>query len=243
MNVHVFQDPAQMTSAAADHLAAWLLAPGTRNLMVAGGNSPLPLYRTLASRGLPLGHLHVFPLDEYVGPPNDHPRTCSNLLTAHVAMAWSIPLTQFFPLSTHERDAAAKIIEHENRIEAAGGLDVIVLGLGQNGHLGFNEPGSRPESGARIVDLEPSSVDANRTWFNGEYSPVQGATVGLRTILAARRVLILAHGVAKQTPVHAMVNGPIGSTCPASFLQQHPDTHLFADQEAAGRLETSPSSC
>jgi glucosamine-6-phosphate deaminase len=236
MNIHVHPDSDALTQAAADWLVQRLVDPQTRNLMVAGGNTPLPLYRDIATRGLDLTHLRVFPLDEYVGVPPDDPRTCSNLLRTEVVDAWRIPAAQYFPLSSQESDAEERIQEHETRIADAGGLDLIVLGLGQNGHLGFNEPGSPPDSRGRMVRLEPSSIEANRRWFGGDHAPSQGATVGLRTILSARRALILAHGKAKAAAVTAMVRGKVGIDCPASFLQGHPETHVYLDAAAAGEF-------
>lgn len=236
MNLHVFASSQSANAAAAACLAEWLGHPATRNLMVAGGNTPLELYARVAQRGLDLRRLHVFVLDEYVGVPLDEPRTCSNLLRARVAEAWKIPADQFFPLTSVEARALAAVREHEEHVVGAGGLDAIVLGLGQNGHLGFNEPGSSAESEARVLNLEAVSIAANRDWFGGKYAPDKGATVGLRTILSARKVLVLAYGPAKRVAVRNMVEGPISDGCPASFLQRNPGTSLFLDESAAALL-------
>jgi glucosamine-6-phosphate deaminase len=128
----------------------------------------------------------------------------------------------------------ASVREHERLIAAAGGLDVLVLGLGQNGHLGFNEPGSAEDSTGRLLDLETISIEANRKWFGGDYAPAKGVTVGMKTILAARQILIMAYGAHKQAAVKAMLHGPRVAECPASFLQGHPDTQVFLDEAAAG---------
>jgi glucosamine-6-phosphate deaminase len=233
MHLHIHPTPETGGAAAADCLAAWLRDPSTRNLMVAAGNTPLDLYRRVAERRLDLSHLSVFVLDEYVGVPPDEPRTCGNLLRRSVAEAWGIPPARFFTVSSLEADAPGSIREHEGRIAAAGGLDAVVLGLGQNGHLGFNEPGSPRDSAGRVADLEPSSIEANRRWFQGDYAPARGVTTGLRTILSARRILILAFGPHKVPAVRAMTQGPVTDRCPASFLQLHPDTHAFLDAIAA----------
>ena len=218
------------------YLASWLASPAVRTLMVAAGNTPLELYRRIAERKLQLSHATVFALDEYVGVPPEEPRNCANLLRRSVVEAWRIPPSQFFTISSVEKDALATVREQERRIAALGGLDIIVLGLGQNGHLGFNEPGSAADSIGGVLDLDPISVEANRKWFGGDYSPVRGATVGLETILAARRVLILAYGPHKTAAVKAMFEGPVSADCPASFLQKHPNTHVFLDHAAAARL-------
>ena len=235
MDVRVFSEPALAVPAAAEILVSWLLAPETRAAMVAGGNTPLPLYAEVGARLAP-ATFGVFVLDEYVGVPSEHPRTCTNLLRRTVQAAWGVAEERFFGLISREDDALARIVAHERAIEAAGGLDAIVLGLGANGHLGFNEPGSPSGSGARLVDLDPVSVEANREWFEGEHAPSVGATVGLRTILAARRVMLLAFGARKAQAVRAMLRGPVGPACPASFLQQHAAAHVFVDEAAAQEL-------
>ncbi|MBI2924074.1 MAG: 6-phosphogluconolactonase [Verrucomicrobia bacterium] len=235
MKIEIHSDAAQATAAAAEHLACCLTEPGARTLMVAGGNSPLQLYQAIAERRLSLTHLHIFALDEYVGVPASEPRTTANLLRRVVAEAWSIPAPQYHAVSSEEREALASVQPHERKLAALGGLDVLVLGLGVNCHLGFNEPGSAPDSVGRIVDLEATSTEANRAWFNGDYAPARGVTVGLKTILAARKILILAYGKSKAVPAQRMIEGPQGVVCPAAWLQSHPDTRAYLD-EAAARL-------
>ena len=150
MNICIYPDADAANDAATEWLADWLVQPSTRNVMVAGGNTPLELYRRIAQRQLKLSRLNVFALDEYVGVPLDEPRNCANLLRRSVVEAWGIPPPQFFTMSSLAQDARASVQEHERRIAKAGGLDVVVLGLGQSGHLGFNEPGSAEDSTGRV---------------------------------------------------------------------------------------------
>ena len=234
LSIHASVEAANRS--AADLLAIWLTQPGTCNVMVAGGNTPLEAYRLIAQRGLNLSHLNIFALDEYVGVPPGEPRNTGNLLRQTVAKAWRIPSSQFFTVSSLESEALESIREHEERIAKRGGLDVCVLGLGQNGHLGFNEPGSAEDAPGRLVHLDSISVDANCKWFGGDYAPLIGATVGLKTILGARHILIMAYGSHKVAAVKGMVEGPRGKACPASFLQGHPDVHIFLDEIAAEGL-------
>jgi glucosamine-6-phosphate deaminase len=230
MQIAVYPSPEQASQAAAIALARWL--NGSRTLVVAGGNSPRELYRLVA--GLPASNrLHVFTLDEYLGVPRDDPRTCANLLRREVADAWHIPPERFHALSSRIEDAGPGIVEHERQLAACGGLDVVVLGLGRNGHLGFNEPGSSPRAPGRVVNLTPTSIAANAEWFGGEYAPAQGVTLGLQTILAARYVLLVAFGAIKADAVHGMVVVPPNESCPGAWLQLHPNAHVYLDEPAA----------
>jgi glucosamine-6-phosphate deaminase len=233
MQVSIHPTAEAANASAADLLAQWIVTPGVRNVMLASGNTPLELYRLIGERHLSLRHLRVFALDEYVGVPPAEPRNCANVIRRAAIQSWGIPLHQFFPVSSLEADARDRVQQQQRNIIKAGGLDVLILGLGQNGHLGFNEPGSAEDSPARVLDLTPVSVEANRRWFGGEYAPARGATVGMKTILAARRILIMAYGVHKIAAVKAMLDGPRSTECPASLLQGHPDVNVFLDELAA----------
>src|SRR5688572_11439623 len=116
MNVSILPTAGEANAAAAERLAAWLIQPGTRNLMVAGGNTPLELYRRVADCKLKLSHLKLFTLDEYVGVPLAEPRNCANLLRRSVAEAWGVPTSQLFSVSSLESDALASLRRHEQQI-------------------------------------------------------------------------------------------------------------------------------
>ena len=236
MNVRIHESQETAAQAAALQLAKWLTRPGVRNLMVAGGNTPLDLYARIARLSLALDHLHVFMLDEYVGVPAAHPRNCANLLHQSVVKAWHLPDAHYHRIRPEPHAALESVIAHQQAIDAAGGLDVLILGLGQNGHLGFNEPGSTADSTARLVPLQPISIEANRTWFDGQHAPDTGVTVGLRTLLAARHVVVLAFGPHKVRAVTDMLEKPPSPACPASFLQRHPDAWIHLDAAAAEGL-------
>lgn len=235
LSIHPTADAANR--AAADLLASWLVEPGVHNVMLAAGNTPLPLYQLIADRKLALTHLNLFALDEYVGVPRDEPRNCANLIRRTAVTPWGVPASHYFTVSSEEPSALPSVLAHERRIQAAGGLDVVILGLGQNGHLGFNEPGSAEDSDARVLELDAISIEANRLWFGGDYAPARGVTVGMKTLLAARRILLLAYGSHKTAAVDSMVQGPRTPKCPASLLQGHPSVDIFLDHASAQRLK------
>ncbi len=243
MQVQVFEGAAQATHAAADRLIEELRKPETRNVMLAGGNTPLKLYGEVASRRPRIHHVNIYALDEYVGVPTDDPRNCANLLRRTVVEAWGIAGAQYYCLSSSETKAAESIIEHEQTILDYGGLDLAVLGLGQNAHIGFNEPGGEIDSIGRVLALSAISVEANRQWFGGEYAPDQGVTTGMKTILSARVILLLAFGAHKAGAVAGMLEGPQTPSCPASYLGSRPNVLVFLDSRAAGRLANASIAC
>jgi len=236
MDIHIFDNVTEAISAAADWFGAQLVRANTQNVMAAGGNTPLALYAEITRRNLPLARLTIFALDEYVGVPAENPRTCANLIRRTVVEAWRVPERQFHHLSSLPAEATAGVAAYEERIRAMGGLDVVVLGLGRNGHVGFNEPGSDRYSVGRVLKLDPPSVEANRNWFAGDHAPAQGVTVGISTILSARQILLLAFGPEKADAVTGMIEGAPGEKCPASWLQRHAQVQVFLDAAAAAQL-------
>ncbi len=205
--------------------------------MLAGGNTPLALYAAVAARRASLEHLTAFVLDEYVGVPLAEPRNCANLILEEAVKPWGIPSEHYHSISAIETEATSSIAAHEEKIRSSGGLDVVVLGLGKNGHIGFNEPGSDAAVDGRLVPLSDTSIVANREWFGGDYAPRMGVTTGMKTILAAKKILLLAFGTAKAAAVAAMLEQSPTASCPASFLQTHSETLIVLDQAAAKNLQ------
>jgi glucosamine-6-phosphate deaminase len=134
-------------------------------------------------------------------------------------------------------DPKAVCAAYERAVEAAGGIDLAVLGLGPNGHLGFNEPPSDPRSPTRIVDLTEESVESNaRYWGGRERVPRQALTAGMSVMLAARHILLVASGERKADILQRALQGPVTAAVPASYLQQAPHVTVIADHAAAAKL-------
>ena len=131
-------------------------------------------------------------------------------------------------------DAEAECKRYDEVIRSVGGVDLQLLGIGHDGHIGFNEPGSAFELGTHCVDLKPETIEANKRFFDGneDLVPKQAYTMGIKTIMQARKVLVVANGLAKAKAVKAVVSGPVTPECPGSILQMHPDCILVADEEA-----------
>ena len=197
------------------------------------GKTPVGLYRELALLAA-RGHADVrtwrpFAIDEYVGMRN-HPCSNRSFFSRHWdPISGAATVEQFDPEAA---DLEAEAAAFAGRLAEAGGLDVAVLGIGLNGHLAFNEPGSARDSTARVVILHAESrASAAACW--GNETPTRGMTLGLAELLSARSVLLLADGAAKAGIVASARRGPVSADCPASFLQEHPDVTVVLDEAAA----------
>ncbi|WP_307456734.1 MULTISPECIES: glucosamine-6-phosphate deaminase [Microbacterium] len=203
-------------------------------LGVATGSSPLALYAALIRRraeGLRTEGLRLFALDEYVGLSPDDPRSYAAYVRSVIAEPLGIPAENVrVPSGSTDADGAA----YERAIAEAGGVDVQIVGIGRNGHIGFNEPGSDAETRTRVVELDESTRRANAEHFDGDLAqvPTHALTQGVATILSARRIVLVAAGSAKAAALRSALTGPVTADNPASFLQRHPDVTVVADPDA-----------
>ncbi len=219
-------------------------AKASATIGLATGSSPLGLYRELArerrSGQLDLTRVHGFALDEYVGLPAGHPQSYREVLTREVCGPPGLdPANLHVPdgsgSALDELDAAAAT--YEDSIRELGGIDVQILGIGSNGHIGFNEPGSSLSSRTRVKRLsDRTRLDNARFFPRPEDVPTHCLTQGLGTILEARALVLVATGPAKAAAVAAAVEGPLTASCPASVLQWHPRAWVVVDEAAASGL-------
>jgi glucosamine-6-phosphate deaminase len=209
-------------------------------LGLATGSSPLPVYQELAGRvagGLDMSKVRGFALDEYVGLDYTHPESYHSVIAREVIepLALTPELVQVPPGSAPDLDTAS--VNFEQAIAAAGGVDLQILGIGTDGHLGFNEPTSSFASRTRIKTLTPRTRRDNARFFSSlDEVPTHCLTQGLGTILDARELILVALGEAKAAAVAAAVEGPVAAICPASALQLHRFATLVLDRDAASRL-------
>jgi glucosamine-6-phosphate deaminase len=181
----------------------------------------------------------TFNLDEYLGLPADHPSSFRAFMQEHLFDGLDLdPARCFFPeCPGGPKESAAVAKEYEAAIADAGGIDLQLLGIGRNGHVAFNEPGSARDSRTRSVELSESTRRANAPDFpEGESVPRAALTMGIATILEARRLRVLAFGAHKAEIIHRLLEGTIGPEVPATFLREHGDVELWIDREAAAEL-------
>ena len=218
-------------------------ASKTTVLGLATGSTPVRLYRELIRRhreeGLSFANVITFNLDEYYGLPGDHPESyrkfMQDQLFDHVDLK---PENTNVPEGIVERDAVFKSCKaYEDAIDAAGGIDIQILGIGRTGHIGFNEPGSGPETRTRLVTLDSlTRKDAARDFLGEENVPRHAITMGVGTILDTRKVFLLAWGEGKASIIAKTVEGEQTDTIPATFLQQHKQCTFCIDEAAASHL-------
>jgi glucosamine-6-phosphate deaminase len=232
----------KVAAVAADAVEHLVSARPDAVLGLATGSSPLPLYRELVRRhsageGPPYDRVTVFLLDEYVGLPAGHPQSYRATIHREVTDDLGIDRERVNGPDPDPRHLPEAGRRYEEALVAAGGVDLQVLGIGADGHLAFNEPGSSLASLTRIKTLtEETRADNARFFGSADDVPRHVLTQGLATILRARHLLLIATGAGKAEAVAAAVEGPLGASCPASVLQLHPHASVLLDDAAAARL-------
>ena len=239
--ITVVDDYDAMSKLAADRVAEIITAFPDAAITVPTGSTPGGMYKELVARinsgELDASRVKIFCLDDYLGQTPEDEASLTKLLLRDFLVPANIPLenVEFIPTTSDDPHAAAK--EYEERIAAAGGLKLAVIGLGGNGHVAFNEPGSGPETRTRVVDLTVESRDANAAYYDDAEIPTQAITMGIGTILDAESIVMIVSGEAKAGIVGEMVNGPRTNNVPGSWIGNAGErAELIVDQAAAANI-------
>jgi len=240
MRARVFPDYEAMGAAAADAVARALGEDPSAVLLLPTGTTPLGMYRRLVDMHR-LGEVSFlratfFNLDEYLGLVPDHPASYHVYMKEHFYGLIDADPARIFVPDGAAPDPEAECERYEAAIREAGGVDVCVLGIGRNGHIGFNEPGAPFDSRTRVVTLSESTRLVNAADFEANRAPEQAITVGMATIFESNEVLLLASGTNKASAVAAALEGDVSESMPASMLTLHQRTVLFLDEDAASDL-------
>jgi glucosamine-6-phosphate deaminase len=243
MEVVILQDAKAIGGVAADAIAALLTRKPTAVLGLATGSSPLSTYDECAERAgagtLSFGRAKGFTLDEYVGLPTDHPQRYRTVIDeVFVSRVDFAPGAVMGP-DGEAADIPAACAAYEQAMAAAGGVDLQLLGIGTDGHIAFNEPGSSLASRTRIKTLIRQTRVDNARFFGDDVDavPTHCLTQGLATIMEARHVILIATGRSKAEAVHQLVEGAVSALWPATILQHHPHVTVLLDDAAARRLQ------
>lgn len=238
----VIDRPEVLAALAADAFEAVVRRTPDAVLGLATGSSPLAVYDELARRhadGLSFARTRAFLLDEYVGLPAGHPQGYRTVIERDVVARLDLPSAVVRGPDGGAQDLAAACADYERAIADAGGVDVQILGIGTDGHVAFNEPGSSLASRTRIKTLTEQTRRDNARFFGGDVDavPRHVLTQGLGTISEARHLVLVATGRHKAEAVHQLVEGPVSAMWPASVLQMHPHVTVLVDPAAASRLQ------
>jgi len=232
----------QMSAEASKILAHRIRTKPDIVLGLATGSTPLALYKLLINmhkkEGLDFSKVTTFNLDEYVGLPPTHDQSYNYFMWENLFKHINIsPENVHIPMGTS--DDIERFCEwYEAKIEEKGGIDIQLLGIGANGHIAFNEPGSSLGSRTRIKTLTEKTIEDNSRFFdNIKDVPVHAITMGVGTIMEARELLLVANGEGKANAIKNTIEGPISTNCPASVLQLHPRARIIVDKPAGAKLE------
>lgn len=239
MRVLVAPDYRTLSQQAADFAAEAVRVKPDLTLGLPTGRTPLGMYAELVRKhredGLGFSSVRTFNLDEYIGLSPEHPQSYHAYMRDHFFNHVNVPGPNIdIPNGAPNIDSEAESARYEDAIRGAGGIDLLVVGVGTNGHIAFNEPGSSLTSRTRVVTLAPETLANARQYFAiGVEVPQSAITMGIGTILEARRILLLASGHGKAEAVRRALQGPVSESLPASALQLHPDVTAILDKAAA----------
>lgn len=247
MHLEVFASADEAAARVVEMLVNRLTTKPTTVLGLPTGATPLPVYKLLIQaidrRQCTLGQATIFNLDEYFGVGPDDPRSYAHYMRAalfdhvnHRSDRINIP-------NGLAEDPRAESSRYEAAISAAGGIDLMLLGLGRNGHIGFNEPGSPAMSRTRLVALTDNTLSANARYFRPDApAPRSAITMGIATILSARQIVLLVTGQSKAEALRQTLEDPVSMQMPSSALQLHNDVVVVADSGAASKLSVADGS-
>jgi glucosamine-6-phosphate deaminase len=240
VRARVFPDYEAMSVAMAYVVAGKLEEEPSSVLMLPTGITPFGMYRRLVemhrSEGLSFANATFFNLDEYLGLAPEHRASYHVYMKEHFYGLINADPARVFVPDGATPDPEAECERYEAAIREAGGIDVCVLGIGRNGHIGFNEPGAPFDSRTRVVELSESTRKVNASDFEADRAPERAITAGMATIFESKSVLLLASGANKAAAVAAAVEEDVSERIPASMLRSHPNTVLFLDEAAASDL-------
>ena len=243
MRVRTFSSPYAVAQALARYVAGALKTEPALVLGLPTGRTPIPLYRELArmhrAGRADFSRATTFNLDEFLGLDARDPRSYRAFMQRHLFDHVNLQPRRIHFLNGSARDVARECDRYERAIDRAGGIDLQLLGLGTNGHIGFNEPGRALYARTHCARLKPVSRRANAPLFGNRLAavPREALSVGMATILHAKRIVLLATGATKARCVERMINGALTPRLPASLLQLHQNAEVWLDRRAARKLE------
>ncbi|WP_163194321.1 glucosamine-6-phosphate deaminase [Clostridium thermarum] len=241
MKVIIAKNYAEMSKAAADIIRDLVNSKPNTVLGLATGSTPIGMYKQLIEyyreKSVDFSQVATFNLDEYLGLPGTHPQSYRYFMDNNFFNHINIKKHNTHVPSGIAQDIEAECLSYDKAIAEEGGIDLQVLGIGNNGHIGFNEPSDTLHVNTHVTRLKQDTIMANSRFFNSiEEVPTSAVTMGIGGIMKARQILLLASGPAKAEIISKLVNGKINTHIPASLIQVHPNVTVIIDEEAASLL-------
>lgn len=239
MDVRIFKNEAEIGEAAGKFYADYINANPACVLGLATGATPVPTYEYLVKEckagNVSFADVSTFNLDEYCDLPKTHKNSFYTFMVENLFGKVNIKPENIDFLDGNT-DPEAESARYKKAIAAKGGIDIQLLGVGRNGHIAFNEPAEEFSGDAYKIKLTDSTIEANSIYFDDIPMPRYAMTMGIGSIMEARKIVFIATGASKAQAVHDMIKGPVTPHCPASVLQNHPDVTVFIDEAAASLL-------
>jgi glucosamine-6-phosphate deaminase len=234
MRLVICDDYAAMSAAAAQIVTDLVRQKPNAVLCLPTGSTPLGFYQALRQSSVSLSQVTTFNLDEYRGLTKEHDQSYYNFMRTNLFDHVDIDLAKTNIPNGMAPDPEAEVASYEAAIEAAGGIDIALLGLGHNGHIGFNEPGTPWDARTRRVQLATKTIEANARFFGSpEEVPTEALTMGIGTILESKQILLLVSGEGKAEILKQVLEGPLTTAVPGSVLRTHPNVIALVDKAAA----------
>lgn len=240
MNVQILKNAKEIGAAVGSLFVEQVKGKPESVLGLATGSSPILTYQYMAKEfaagNVSYRGVTTFNLDEYCGLPREDQNSYYSFMFENLFRHTNIDPARVNFLDGNAADEQAECARYEARIRAAGGIDQQLLGIGNNGHIGFNEPAGAFTRATYKVALTQSTLEANKRFFPDSTMPRYALTMGIDSIMRAKRIVLIATGESKAQAVYDMIKGELSPECPASVLQKHGDVHVFLDREAARLL-------
>jgi glucosamine-6-phosphate deaminase len=241
MRIIIVKDYEELSKKAANILASQITLKPNSVLGLATGSTPVGTYRELIriykEGDISFSEVVTFNLDEYYGLDKENPQSYYYFMMDNLFKYTNMNISNIHIPDGRAKNIENECIEYENKIKRAGGIDMQLLGIGRNGHIGFNEPDVKFEAQTHLVTLDEDTIEANSRFFASmEEVPDQAISMGIKTIMHSRKILLLASGEEKAETIYSMINGKITPELPASVLQLHPDVIVLLDEKAACKL-------
>lgn len=241
MEIIVCENYEEVSKKAADLMLKVIKGKEKPVLGLATGSSPIGLYQNLIAdhkeNHTSYENVVTFNLDEYVGLPKEHQESYYSFMHNNLFNHINIKEENVHLPSGLGADLEANCKDYEESMKGTN-VDVQLLGVGRNGHIGFNEPGTALDSVTHIVELDEKTIQDNARFFDNDMSqvPTQAITMGIATIMNAKEIILVASGTNKADAIYELVNGEISNACPVTVLRNHPNAHIVVDKDAASRL-------